>query len=57
MTREQVLERQSEMLKRNMQELIMKQNQRGLSRQDGRYLQQVIKQFHQNVHSLHDSAK
>ena len=55
MTQEQLLERKNEMLRRNMQSLIVKQNQRGLSKQDGQFLQQVIREFHQNVHQLNES--
>ncbi|MBC8079861.1 MAG: hypothetical protein H7X86_05925 [Gorillibacterium sp.] len=55
MTHQQLRERQAELLKRKMQELILKENQQGLNPQDGQYLRSVIKQFHQNAHELHDS--
>ena len=55
LTHQQLRERQTEMLKRKMQELILKQNQQGLNPQDGQYLRSVIKQFHQNAHEAHDT--
>jgi len=49
-------ERQAEVLKRRMKELILKQNQQRLNPQDGQNLQSVIKQFYQNAHERHDIA-
>lgn len=57
MTHDQMQERQAEVLKRRMQELILKQNQQKLNPQDGQNLRSVIKQFYQNAHERHMTAK
>lgn len=47
-----VLERRSELLKKRIQELIIKDNQYGISRQQNMFLQHMIKELHQTSYEL-----
>ncbi|MDR9852304.1 hypothetical protein RJP21_01665 [Paenibacillus sp. VCA1] len=50
-----VLERRSEMLKKHIQQLLIRDNQQGISRQQNMFLQQMIKELHQTSHELNGS--
>ncbi|MCJ8012015.1 hypothetical protein MUG84_09700 [Paenibacillus sp. KQZ6P-2] len=47
-----VLERRSEMLKKHIQHLLIQDNQHGISRQQSKFLQQMIKELHQTSHEM-----
>ncbi|MEC0368402.1 hypothetical protein P9847_22245 [Paenibacillus chibensis] len=47
-----VLERRSELLKKNIQQLLIQDNQHGISRQESLFLQQMIKELHQTSHEM-----
>ncbi|RUT29804.1 hypothetical protein EJP77_13355 [Paenibacillus zeisoli] len=44
---DEVLERRSEMLRRRIGEMIVKENQYGLGNQEGHFLQRMIREWHQ----------
>ncbi|GIO66625.1 hypothetical protein VQ056_05805 [Paenibacillus sp. JTLBN-2024] len=50
-----VLERRSEMLKKHIQQLLIRDNQHGISRQQSLFLQQMIKELHQTSHEMNGS--
>ncbi|MDR0269078.1 hypothetical protein [Paenibacillus sp.] len=50
-----VLERRSEMLKKHIQRLLIKDNQHGISRQQSMFLQQMIKELHQTSHEMNSN--
>lgn len=47
-----VLERRSEILKKNIERMLIRENQRGITRQQSMFLQQMIKELHQTSHEL-----
>lgn len=47
-----VLERRSELLKKNIQQMIIQDNQYGISRQQNMFLQQMIKELHQTSYEM-----
>ncbi|MGO4529941.1 hypothetical protein AB4Z30_12755 [Paenibacillus sp. 2TAF8] len=49
---QEVLERRSELLKKNIHQMLVQDNQHGISRQDNMFLQQMIKELHQTSHEL-----
>ncbi|WP_337035007.1 hypothetical protein [Paenibacillus illinoisensis] len=49
---QEVLERRSELLKKNIHQMLLQDNQNGISRQDNMFLQQMIKELHQTSHEL-----
>jgi hypothetical protein len=49
---QEVLERRSELLKKNIHQMLLQDNQHGISRQDNMFLQQMIKELHQTSHEL-----
>ena len=55
MAYDEVLERRSEMLKRRIGEMISKENQYGLGKQEGQFLRRMIKEWHQTTYEM--SAK
>ncbi len=52
MAENQVLGRKNEILKRKIEQFIMRQNKKGLSTQDNLLMQRFIKEFHHNSYSL-----
>ncbi|WP_193556523.1 hypothetical protein [Paenibacillus lutimineralis] len=52
MRNHEMLERRSEMLKRRIGELIAKENQYGLGRQESHFLQMSIRELHQTSFEL-----
>ncbi|MNC32466.1 hypothetical protein D3C75_808220 [compost metagenome] len=44
---DEMLERRTEMLKRRIGELIARDNQYGLGKQEGQFLQRMIRELHQ----------
>jgi hypothetical protein len=50
-----VLERKNELLKRKISQLIMRQNRDGLGRQDTQFMQQFIRELHENNYNLKHS--
>ncbi|MCM3042850.1 hypothetical protein M3201_24635 [Paenibacillus motobuensis] len=52
MRNHEMLERRSEMLKRRIGELIAKENQYGLGRQESHFLQMSIRELHQTAFEL-----
>ncbi|RCX20571.1 hypothetical protein DFP94_103302 [Fontibacillus phaseoli] len=52
MAYDEVLERRSEMLKRRIGEMIAKENQYGLGKQEGLFLRRMIKEWHQTAHEM-----
>ena len=53
MTHLRELERKSELLKKNVQNLLIQNNQHGLNGQENMLLRKMIKELHQNVHEIH----
>jgi len=49
----EALERKSEMLKKNVENWILKENRSGLSQQEAFIYRNMIKELHQNKHELH----
>lgn len=47
-----VLERRSEILKKNIHNIILQENQSGISHQRSNLLQHMIKELHQNSHEM-----
>ncbi|GAB6992193.1 hypothetical protein [Paenibacillus pini] len=47
-----ILERRSELLKRNIQQMLIQDNQYGISRQENLFLNQMIKELHQTSHEI-----
>ncbi|WP_211747148.1 hypothetical protein [Paenibacillus sp. Marseille-Q4541] len=47
-----VLERRSELLKKNIEQMLIRENQQGITRQQSMFLQQMIKELHQTSHDL-----
>lgn len=48
----ELLERKSEILKRTVENWVLKENRDGLNRQEAHIYQNMIKEFHQNEHDL-----
>ncbi|MBN3524590.1 hypothetical protein [Paenibacillus apiarius] len=57
MSNENVLDRRNEMLRRNIQQYLVQDNQHGLSAQEQHFLQHMIKELHQNMHEMNASHK
>ncbi|WP_413374720.1 hypothetical protein [Paenibacillus taichungensis] len=49
---QEVLERRSELLKKNIHQMLLQDNQHGISRQDNMFLQQMIKELHQTSYEM-----
>lgn len=47
-----MLERKSEILKKTVENWVLKDNRDGLNRQEAHIYQNMIKEFHQNEHEL-----
>jgi len=47
-----VLERQNEILRRNIETMTMKNNKDGLSRQESSFYHTMVKEWHQNQHEI-----
>ncbi|CAM3522930.1 hypothetical protein [Marinicrinis lubricantis] len=47
-----VLERKNEILKRKIESLLLKENQKGLTHLDSYLKNSMIKELHSNIHSL-----
>jgi hypothetical protein len=52
LTYKEMLGRRSEILKRNIGSLIIKENQQGLSQQENNFFRSMIKELHQNEYEL-----
>ncbi|GIP53987.1 MULTISPECIES: hypothetical protein [Paenibacillus] len=52
MAYDEMLERRSEMLKRRIGEMIARENQYGLGKQEGLFLRRMIKEWHQMTHEM-----
>ncbi|WJH35675.1 hypothetical protein MJA45_25685 [Paenibacillus aurantius] len=52
MTKTEMLGRRSEILKRTIGSLIVKDNQQGLDHQESHFLRNMVKELHQNEHEL-----
>jgi hypothetical protein len=52
-----VLERRSEILKKNIHEMILQDNQNGISHQKSNLLQHMIKELHQTSHEMNARGK
>ncbi|MGF7048990.1 hypothetical protein J2T13_003498 [Paenibacillus sp. DS2015] len=52
-----VLERRSEILKKNIHEMILQDNQSGISHQKSNLLQHMIKELHQTSHEMNARGK
>ena len=52
---QEVLERRSELLKKNIHQMLVQDNQHGISRQDNMFLQQMINELHQTSHELNNA--
>jgi hypothetical protein len=52
-----MLGRRSEILKRSIGRMAVKDNQQGLSLQESNYYQSVIKKWHQNENEMHAVKK
>lgn len=48
----ELLERKSEILKKTIENWVMKDNRDGLNRQEAHIYQNMLKEFHQNAHEL-----
>lgn len=57
MAYDEVLERRSEMLKRRIGEMIARENQYGLGKQEGRFLQRMIKELHQTTYEMNAKSE
>ncbi|WMT42083.1 hypothetical protein RE628_06515 [Paenibacillus sp. D2_2] len=57
MRNHEMLERRSEMLKRRIGELIAKENQYGLGRQESHFLHMSIRELHQTAFELNGKAQ
>ena len=57
MTYIEMLGRRSEILKRNIKALLLKDNKYGLSGQESNFYQNMIKELHQNEHELNSIRK
>ncbi|WP_435922236.1 hypothetical protein [Paenibacillus sp. DYY-L-2] len=57
MAYDEVLERRSEMLKRRIGEMIARENQYGLGKQEGRFLQRMIKELHQTAYEMNAKSE
>lgn len=53
---QEVLERRSELLKKNIHQMLVQDNQHGISRQDNMFLRQMIKEAHQTSHELNTKS-
>lgn len=47
-----MLERQNEILRRNIETMIIKNNRDGLSRQESGFYHTMVKEWHQNQHEI-----
>ncbi|CAH8705206.1 hypothetical protein M5W83_13620 [Paenibacillus thiaminolyticus] len=52
MSNEHMLERKNELLRRNIQQYLLLENQHGLSQQEQHFLQHLIKEMHQNNYEM-----
>lgn len=52
MAQNEVLEKKNEMLKKEIEQMIITENQKGLSEQDSKMKQQFIREMHANNFSL-----
>ncbi|MGM1022785.1 MAG: hypothetical protein ACQEXV_20295 [Bacillota bacterium] len=50
-----MLERRSEILKRNIHQLLVQENQHGVTRQENYTLHKMIRELHQTSHALNTS--
>ncbi len=50
-----VLERQNEILRRNIETMIIKNNKDGLSRQESSFYHTLVKEWHQNQHEINQN--
>lgn len=57
MTYTEALERKSEMLKKNVENWILKENRSGLSQQEAFIYRHMIKELHQNKQELHTARE
>ncbi|QJD86457.1 hypothetical protein [Cohnella herbarum] len=57
MTHIEMLRRRSEILKRNIGSMILKDNKRGLSGQENLFYQDMVKKWHQNEFEIHAMSK
>jgi hypothetical protein len=48
-----MLERKNELLRRNIQQYLLLENQHGLSLQEQHFLQHLIKEMYQNNYEMH----
>ncbi|WP_187644896.1 hypothetical protein [Paenibacillus terrae] len=51
----EMLERRSEILKRNIHQLLVQENQHGVTRQENYTLHKMIRELHQTSHALNTS--
>ncbi|BFH17599.1 hypothetical protein J6TS7_18310 [Paenibacillus dendritiformis] len=52
LSNEHMLERKNELLRRNIQQYLLQENQHGLSHQEQHFLQHLIKEMHQNNYEM-----
>lgn len=57
MTYTEMLGRRSEILKRHIGNLILKDNQNGLNEQENHFFKDMVKEFHRNKYELHSNRK
>jgi len=57
LTRLDTLRRRSEILKRNIDSMIGKENGRGLSAQESRFYRDLIRKWHENEHEIHSANR
>ncbi|NIK78269.1 hypothetical protein FHS15_003407 [Paenibacillus castaneae] len=57
MTYMDLLDRRNNILKRNIGNMVMKDNRRGLSTQESHFYQNMIKEWHQNENELNSARK
>lgn len=57
MTHIEMLRRRSEILKRNIGSMILKDNKQGLSGQENLFYQGMVKKWHQNEFEIHSISK
>lgn len=57
MTYVELLDRRNLILKRNISNMVMKDNRRGLNTQESHFYQSMIKEMHQNENEIHAAKK
>ncbi|WP_239616294.1 hypothetical protein [Cohnella mopanensis] len=57
MTHIEMLRRRSEILKRNIGSMIMKDNKQGLTGQENLFYQGMVRKWHQNEHEINSASK